>query len=393
MTTAAAIDTATLAAYEIDGLLPERTIAAASVDDVVLALREANAATKAVVLWGGGTRIRIGDPPERYDVALDLRGLHGVVEYEPADLTVTVRAGTTLDELRAILEPHGQRWPVEVGHPERATVGGTIASAADGPARLAYFHPRDWVIGARAVLGDGTLTKAGGRVVKNVTGYDLARFYSGSYGTLCALVQLTLKLTALAERDLTLRVDLPNPSYAYIRVRELLAEGLPLDAVALVLGRAAEQLGSPTRTALFLRVAGPAEAVERLGSTLRERLPCEEVGSDIWTRIAAFADDEPTSIRATWPPGRRLDVFPGSAVLYPGVDVLHLFDEQTAEDLRAFRMLAEPRGGAVVIERGPIELKRAVGAWGTPRAPSRIARSLKDRFDPRGVLAPGRLPL
>ncbi|MEK7284391.1 MAG: FAD-binding protein, partial [Chloroflexota bacterium] len=104
-------------------------------DEVAEAIRGANEAGEAIVIWGGGTRISIGDPPARYDVALDLSELRGIVDHEPGDLTATVRAGTTLAELAAALAPHGQRWPVEVAHPERATVGGTVASAADGPSR------------------------------------------------------------------------------------------------------------------------------------------------------------------------------------------------------------------------------------------------------------------
>nr|MBA3765054.1 FAD-binding oxidoreductase [Actinomycetota bacterium] len=160
---------------DLNGVAPGQVVQAERVEDVVDTIRAANSAREAIVIRGGATRLDIGDPPERYDTCLDLRGLTGIVEFEPADLVATVRAGTTLSDLADALAEHGLRWPVEAGAHHRATVGGTIASAAGGPSRLRYFHPRDWTIGVQAVLGDGSLTRAGGRVVKNVTGYDLTK--------------------------------------------------------------------------------------------------------------------------------------------------------------------------------------------------------------------------
>ena len=383
------VASATLA---IDGLVPSRTVVARTESDVVDALRAANANGAAVVLWGGGTRIGIGGPLERYDVALELRGLSGIVEHEPADMTITVRAGTTVADLAAALEPHHQWWPVEVAHPERATVGGTIASAVAGASRLRYLHPRDWVIGARAVLGDGTATHAGGRVVKNATGYDLPRLYSGSFGTLCAITEVSLKLAPLPDRTLTLRADVPDLAYAYERSRELLRTRLPLDAIAVVTGEAAS-LGSPTWTSIFVRLAGNDAAVERLRGAVETELgTMGEAPPDTWQRIADMPADAPMTVRATWSAGEPVEVYPANALWYPGVEILFTLDERDPDDLRELRALVEGRAGAVVLERAPVELKRALGSWGTPRASADIDRRLRALFDPRGVLAPGRMP-
>ena len=149
--------------HAIDGMTPRGIVRATTEADVVDAIRGANERGEAIVVSGGATRLGVGDPPARYDVAVDLSALRGIVEYEPGDLVATVRAGTTLAELAQALAPRGQRWPVEPGLPERATIGGTLAGAAGGPSRLRYFHPRDWVIGARVVLGDGTPVRSGGR--------------------------------------------------------------------------------------------------------------------------------------------------------------------------------------------------------------------------------------
>ncbi len=380
--------------YRVGGATPRRHARPESVAEVASAIASANEDGAAIVLWGGGTRISVGDDPARYDVALDLRSLAGVVDHEPHDLVITVRAGTTLAGLADVLGPHGQRWPVEAGDPENATVGGTVAGAADGPSRLRYFHPRDWVIGVRAVLGDGTLTKAGGRVVKNATGYDLTKLYSGSYGTLCAIVELSLKLTARPERVVSLRADLPTLASAVARADELLASAIPLDALAIVRDRDIEQRGRP-EARLFMRLAGTPGAVDRLLSLVQGRVPGTPVDDTEWDRIAALPLRRPLSLRAAYRPARGFapDIAGCDAVHYPGVGISHLFPDRASPGITALRATLEARGGALVIERAPTLLRRELGAWGSARAASAIAAALKSRFDPRGVLAPGRLPL
>lgn len=376
---------------DLDGKSPGRSVGAERVDDVVDTIRAANTAREAIVLRGGGTLLSIGDAPERYDTCLDLRGLSGIVEYEPDDLVATVRAGTTLAELAATLAEHGQRWPVEVGAPERATVGGTIASAADGPSRLRYFHPRDWTLGVQAVLGDGSLTRAGGRVVKNVTGYDLTKLYAGSFGTLCAITEVSLKLLAIPPWTVTLRLEAPTLDYAYLETRSLIERGLPIDALAIVHGPPAEDLGFPSLTGIFVRLAGSPRVVERLRTEICAVAPFDDEERDIWPRVARLPLEAATSIRLSYPAG-SVEPHPGpaGALVYPGVGTMHVFGAEGPGELHALRMVLEANGGAMVIERAPAELRKQVGTWGTPRTPEAIGRSLKARFDPNGVLAPGR---
>lgn len=381
--------------YRIGDAVPRRLAQPKTVEQVVSAITDANDERAALVIWGGGTRIGVGDDPLRYDVAVDLRGLAGVTDHEPHDLVVTVRAGTTLAELAELLAPHGQRWPVEAGEHERATVGGTVAGAADGPSRLRYLHPRDWVIGVRAVLGDGTLTKAGGRVVKNATGYDLTKLYSGSYGTLCAIVELSLKLTALPERVASLRADVPTLAAAVAAAEELLATGVPLDALAIVRGGDMEGRRKGNDASILVRLAGTTGAVDRLSSLVHGRLRVAPVGETEWARIAALPLRRPLSLRATYRPARGFapDVTGCEALHYPGVGISHLFPERPGPGIAAARAALEARGGALVVERAPSEVLRQLGAWGHARGASVVAGALRSRFDPRGVLAPGRLPL
>jgi len=379
----------------VDGIVPSRTLRPETTEDLAAVITGAGREREAIVLWGGGTRIGVGDPPTRYDVAVDLTGLAGIVEHSPADLVCTVRAGTTLADLARALSASGQRWPVEAPSAERATVGGTIASAAAGPSRLRYQHPRDWIIGCTAVLGDGTITHAGGRVVKNVTGYDMTRLYSGSYGTLVALAEVTLKLIALPERTATLRATVADLRDALRIAAELRATHLPLDALAVVTGGAAERVGD-ARASVFIRIAGADAAVERVARTVRERSGAAPFDARVWDDIASLPASSEHVARAGWPAGHDvpfgLDL--SSAVIYPGSGIAFVLSDMDVETFARMRASLESADGALIVERGDADFKRAVGgAWGRPRVPLAVARALKDRFDPHGVLAPGRVPL
>jgi glycolate oxidase FAD binding subunit len=273
-------------------------------------------------------------------------------------------------------------------------VGGTVASAAGGPSRLRYFHPRDWVIGARVVLGDGTAVRSGGRVVKNVTGYDLTRLWSGTFGTLVAIVELTVKLTAIPERTVSLVADV-DVSAAFEAASDLHASGLPLDALAIVTGDAVGAVGARGDAALLIRVTGPAAAVRRLGRAVRERVRCRDVANDVWDRVAALPLEAKWTARVAWPAAGRPDIeFAGyDAVIYPGNATAYLLRSIDRATFRKVRSSLETAGGIAVLERASAEYKRDTGgAWGAPRVPLGIARGLKERFDPRGVLAPGRMP-
>jgi glycolate oxidase FAD binding subunit len=383
-----------IAERAVDGLVPSRMLRPQTTDELAAVIAAADRAREAVVLWGGGTRIGVGDPPDRYDIAVDLTGLAGVVEHSAADLVCTVRAGTTLAQLAGALRASGQRWPVEAPGPERATVGGTIASAAVGPSRLRYQHPRDWILGCTAVLGDGTITRAGGRVVKNVTGYDLTRLYSGSYGTLVALAEITLKLLALPERSSTLRSAHGDIAAALRASAVLRASHMPLDALAVLTGTAAERVAA-ARACVFVRVAGADAAVDRVTRAVRDLTGATPFDARVWDDIASLPATSERVARAGWPAGHDvpagLDV--SNALIYPGSGIAFVLGPIGVDAFGPMRAAAEAADGALVVERADAAFKRAVGgAWGRPRVPLAIARALKDRFDPHGVLAPGRVP-
>ena len=367
----------------IDGVEPSRVFRPRDAAEVADAVRAANDAHEAIVLWGGGTRVGIGDAPARYDVAVDLAGISGIVEHTAADLVCAVRAGTTLAELAAALAPSGQRWPVDAPDPERATVGGTIASAAPAPSRLRFQHPRDWTIGCEAVLGDGTRARAGGRVVKNVSGFDLTRLYSGTYGTLAALVEVSLKLVAVDEATRVLRAsdgDLTRLAALASRVRATLS----VEGIALTARR-------PMST-LHVRAAGSAAAVMRTARELAGLGIAEDASEAEWAELVARPAREEVAVRCSLAPGREVDAIGEDGVAFVGTGIAYRL-RGTLDEIQRLRERTEAAAGAVVIERAPTELRRALGTWGTSRVPAAIARRLKEAFDPHAVLAPGRLPV
>ena len=148
--------------------------------------------------------MEVGRPPERLDAVVEVSHLDAIVEHNPADLTVTAQAGIIVAGLQRVLGEEGQFLAIDPPLPDRATIGGTLASGADGPLRWHYGHPRDSVIGMRVVQADGTVTKSGGQVVKNVSGYDMSRLHIGGLGTLGVIAEVSFKLTPLPQRQATL---------------------------------------------------------------------------------------------------------------------------------------------------------------------------------------------
>jgi hypothetical protein len=176
---------------------------------------------------------------------------------------------------------------------------------------------------------------------------------------------------------------------------DLRATHLPLDALAVVTGSPAQRVGD-ARTSVFIRIAGPEAAVERVTSAVRERSGATHFDARVWDDIASLPANSDRVARAGWPAGHEvpfgLDL--SNAVIYPGSGIAFVLSAPDVEAFGRMRASLETADGALIVERADAEFKRAVGgAWGSPRVPLRVARALKDRFDPHGVLAPGRVPL
>src|SRR6185503_9686396 len=206
---------------------------------------------------------------------------------------------------------------------------------------------------------------AGGRVVKNATGYDLTRLYSGSYGTLVALAEVTLKLMALPERTATLRATAVDLRDAFRIASELRATHLPLDALAVVTGTAAQRAGD-ARTSVFIRVAGPDAAVERVTAAVRQRSGAAHFDARVWDDITSLPATSGRVARAGWPAGHDLPLGLdlSNAVIYPGSGIAFVLSAVDVDAFSRMRASLEAEDGALVVERADAEFKRAVGgAW------------------------------
>jgi glycolate oxidase FAD binding subunit len=383
-------------AYAIDGLRPGLAVSPSRPEDVAEALKLATGSGAVVVPWGGGTQQSLGAALERFDLVLDLRGLDHILEYEPADLTVTVEAGTRLAELQRLLGERGQWLPLDPPLPAEATVGGILATNASGPTRHSRGTARDLVIGVSVALANGDIVKSGGRVVKNVAGYDMAKLQIGALGTLGVILQATFKVSPLPQQTLTCGAEglLKRLSALAAHIDEL-----RLPAQALVLTKEA----AASNWTLLVRFAGGSAAVERarsdfLAAAGESSILSESEADATWSSLAAL--QQPTvSAKAGVLPAETSELAAwfadqgANVAAYPSVGIVNCAWTDRglgASILKEGRSKAMERSGALVIERAPPELKREVNVWGEPRGDFALMQRLKLEFDPGRTLNRGR---
>ena len=345
----------------------------------------------AVVPTGGGTKMGWGTPVDA-GVRLETRRIAGVREHSWQDMTATVGAGTTWSAMQEALARHGQMVALDPLWPERATVGGIVATNDGGALRLKYGSLRDLIIGMTVVLADGTVAKSGGKVVKNVAGYDLHKLMTGAFGTLGVVTEVTFRLHPVEKRVETWT----------LRAAEAEALGaLMLRVLDSTVSPAAMQMRSDADGfALDVRFAGLAESVARLRE-MAGTLECVRAEEDVWgARERLFADADTFLLKVTMLPSKTAAVLAGFtaagmkaecvtdavgictvALRGAAAEVVEL-----VEDLRS-RLAAS--GGAVVVfqvPQGTAEIDR----WGGEPPAVALMREVKRQFDPARMLNPGR---
>jgi len=388
---------------------------------VAALLTAAGESGSAVVAFGGATLQSIGNAPQRYDIALTLRRLDRVLQYDPRDLTIGLEAGITLESAQRALAQARQFVPFDAPLPRRATVGGTLAAGWAGPRRATYGHLRDLLIGSTVALTDGTLASAGGMVVKNVTGYDMSKVYVGSLGTLGIIVRANFKalpqpagqrvaIAPLSDdaRDRTLGALgqlTVEPTAALVvegfferapRVRDEDARLLVVfEGSALVIDRATRDLRSVlgkcgvAETLLFDGAAAAAVLQDTIDAYIE---PVDDrsityrstgIPSTVWERTAGAC----AIVRAC---GARYDfvadLCTGDAIVrIAGASASHAADALVEIDPELRR--AQP---GITVLAGDPRLRAQVDAWGSVPSAFETMRAIKTRFDPAATLAPGR---
>src|SRR5256712_2450462 len=250
--------------FSVDGLLPSTVIRPKDADEAARELYACDEVPAAVGVWGGGTQMQLGAPPRKYEVALSTERMTRLLEYEPADLTCRVEAGMRLSDLQAALHAQGQRLALDPPHPERATVGGMVAANTNGLTRGRYGTVRDWVIGIAVAYPSGKVARAGGKVVKNVAGYDLMKLHIGALGTLGVVAEVNLKVQAIPESEATVLGHFETATPA-VAAGLLLARSYLAPAAAIVLDRRALWecgLTADWRWTLALKLEGYARDVD-----------------------------------------------------------------------------------------------------------------------------------
>jgi glycolate oxidase FAD binding subunit len=419
----------------VDGLTPRTITEPTSVDELCDVLRDANDRGDAVIPWGAGRHMSLGNLPARYDVAMCTTKLDRVIEYEPADLTITVEAGITMGRLQSLLAERGQFLPIDA--PAEATVGGVLSVGFAGPSAHAYGLPRDWLIGCKMALADGTIVKGGGRVVKNVAGYDMQKLAVGSLGTLGVVVEATFKLAPLPPAQETLLAQFEGIEAAAAAVRAADERSLALRSVCILrsFGDAQDRQAQDGTTVGFW-LWGTNAAVERSRREIEEvcagaqvqRLEGKE--SPLW-----WADlndfelvDDGVTLRASLLPRwtvpfaeyaskndgmlrARPDLLVcptfGLVLVHllstrsdasgPESDFMNTRDEDFAYAAKeAAEMAIEPGGGSLVVTGASPGVKSLLDVWAPSLGINRsrhsieLMRRLKEQFDPKRTLNPGR---
>ncbi len=259
---------ADLSRYAVLGRQPAEVFCPQSPEEALDVVREN--AGKALVPWGGGTRQSLGYLPERYDAALVTTGLSQITEYEPADLTITARAGVSVAQLQAVLAQHGQCLPLDIAKPERQTLGGVIAARANSLRRFSHGSVRDLLLGVTVINCRGELVKGGGKVVKNVAGYDLPKLYCGSLGTLGLITEASLKVSPLPEASATVALPLDAEHNSEDVLDHLLGSDLSPSFLFLLSPKAAASVvpGAEDAQYVLLGFDGDGEAVDWQVNTL-----------------------------------------------------------------------------------------------------------------------------
>ncbi|HEY2766150.1 MAG TPA: FAD-binding oxidoreductase [Pseudonocardiaceae bacterium] len=378
----------------VDGV-PARWVARpAGTEEVSSVLRAAADLGLHVVPRGAGTRMSWGTPPRALDLILDTARMDAVVAHAAGDLVVTTQAGLRLADLQDALAPYRQRLAVDGGG-TGGTIGGTVATAAAGPLRYRYGSVRDLIIGITVVLADGTVTRSGGAVVKNVAGYDLAKLYTGSLGTLGIITEAVFRLHPLPDtsRWITAGTDVPERAAAAVAA----VRNSQNDPVALEVDRTLPGGQVTVGVALEGVAEGIAARADDVADLLSRNTGTQSSITTTppdWWGLPPHAADRPAVVVTCEPTGLAalLAEAPGSlrGSAGAGVLVVGLHDiDRVAPDLAELRALAARHGGTAVVRCAPPRLKSGLDVWG-PVPALALMRRLKDEFDPQHRLAPGR---
>jgi glycolate oxidase FAD binding subunit len=380
------------------------------------AVREQVELGHAIYPQGGRTALDYGGVPGKPGAAVDTTTINRLIDYPFADMTITIQAGMTLSALKAILSEQNQRVLVDAPFPDRATLGAIYATNTTGPRRYGGGRPRDQIIGVSFVTSQGVEVKGGGRVVKNVAGYDLPKLLTGSMGTLGIITQMTLKVRPIPEASAIAWVPFWNLTILSETLDRLNTSGTRPIAIELLNAScarfASQGLGLPSGQGILVlgyedNVRSVRWQLDRLTRELDRSDFAIVEGADatpLWAALTEFqaAKPGPLSLVASLKPSSvasfvaRLDPerWPTQAHAASGIVRAHAAGQWTIDEMAGqidkLRRIASDDGGAVILSRCPTDWKDRLRVWGEPRGDWAIAERLKAALDPHGAMNPGR---
>jgi FAD/FMN-containing dehydrogenase len=375
---------------------------------------------QAIVPAGGATFLDAGNVLDQTNLILTTRRLSKLIHHEPADLVATAQAGLTLREFQEQLRQKGQWLPIDPPDDGTATLGGVIATGLSGPHQTGYGPVRSFVIGLRAILADGTTIKAGGNVVKNVAGYDLCKLFTGSYGTLGIITEVTFKLRPVPVESRTIVASGQRSALTEIG-RSIAREASPV-AVELLSPLLARQIIAGVNMAdsvLLIRFAGASRAVvvetaNALKVLREERISCatHDEDEELWIGASKAATGGANNMvwRAVTRPGELASFLDDIASLEQDevsqvgwqwhaslgdgrVRVMTrapVYPRESVRTLERMRQRAENLGGNLIVERAPVDIKNEIDSWGGPGSATELTKRIKQQLDSQNLLSPGR---
>ena len=429
-----ALSAAQLAAFTVQGKIPEQAAAPQTPEEISELLNTARRREWAVVPFGSGTRQDLGNPPQRFDLALSTALLNRIPEYEPQDLVVRVESGCRLGRLQEFLAADRLCLPIDPPGCRKTTLGGMVATNASGPNRFGHGTLRDYLLGIGVIQADGSQTRFGSRVVKNVTGYDMCKLYTGSHGTLGIFSDFYFKLKPLPPTEKTVVGLFKNLPEVQEAMSALLRSQLLPDAFEFLNGDALRRVdqelnltGKSRRYALVVKFGDLETAVnwqlkelEAMWKPHRDRgIVISDAGEQavLWDLLREdhfyFAKPPLDSVKL------KVNILPNHLVqwveqierqlsktdapvflkAHAGSGVIRVFCHLDpsrpqvrilAEFIEKWRCELRPIRGSIVIESSPLALKSHIDAWGYRYKDLNLMKQIKKRFDPQGLLNPGR---
>jgi len=390
----------------IDGQQPLFTVTPGSVEEVSAVVKLAYAKGIALVIAGSRTAMRMGKVMKLPFAVLDTKNLNSIVEYVPEDLTITVQAGMTLATLQFTLAEHGQYLPINPPPSDEVSVGGMLVTGVAGTWRGQLPSTRDLILGATTVKGNGIIVRSGGRVVKNVTGYDLHRLHAGSLGSFGVVVETTFKVLPLPASSTMLKIK-PKSIEAGINLgKSLLDKGFPIRSAVLTSSTVGDLLLSDENFLLIIDVGGSNVAVAQTVTAIRNlsEFAVDSLGITIGQQLRSiFEGDNRIIVRVGVPRQHLTEIMSHmleiNVVAFANIAAGQILGEcfsgdsnsldELAGELATLREIVEQYHGYLLIENAPAELRSKIDPSGGSELS--VVAELRRKFDPGQIINPGRI--